>query len=407
MKILIITNHFYPEVFRVNDIAFELVKQGHEVTVITSIPNYPQGHYLSGYGLFRKQKEWIQGVRVIRVAVIPRGKGKGLRLFFNYLSFLLTASCRAFVLSFQKRFDRIFVHETSPVTVGIPAVIVKWRQKIPLYFWVLDLWPESLSAAGGVTNKQVLNIFRRIVCFLYRNSDKILISSRGFKQSILEKGDYENKIIYFPNWGEDVLHTSVSAPIPELPEGFKVMYAGNIGEAQGLDTILEAALRLKENPRIKWIFVGDGRRKEQLENFARQHQLEDTVFFLGRFPLEKMASFFKQADVLLVSLKDETIFNLTVPAKLQAYMAASKAICAVLNGEGAEIIKEAGNGVTVPAGNVEILTEKIIQLAGYSAKELEQLGKNGLDYYNKYFQKEICMDNLFQIMDLKLCQQSN
>ena len=405
MRILILTNHFFPEVFRVNDIAFGLVKQGHDVTVITSIPNYPQGHYSAGYGLFKKRREWIKGVRVIRVAVIPRGKGSNFRLFLNYLSYLITASAQAFFLSFRKKFDRVFVHETSPVTVGIPAVIVKWRQKIPLYFWVLDLWPESLTAAGGITNKYILGIFRKIVCFLYKYSDKILISSRGFKKSILEKGDYESKIIYFPNWGEEELTSSVSISIPQLPEGFKIMYAGNIGEAQGWDTIMNAALRLKEKSRIKWIFVGDGRRKEQLENFVKENHLEDTVFFLGRYPLETMSSFFKQADVLLVTLKDETIFNLTVPAKLQAYMAASKAVCAVMNGEGAQIVKEARNGVTVPAGNVDLLVKKVIQLARYSAEELRVLGENGSQYYNQYFQKDICMDKLYQIMDLNLCQQ--
>ena len=136
MRVLIVTNHFFPEVFRVNDVAFELAKQGHEVTVITSIPNYPQGHFFAGYGIFKKRREKVRGVDVIRVPVIPRGKGGGGRLFLNYLSYLVCASLRACCLALQKRFDRVFVHETSPVTVGIPAVIVKWWQKIPLYFWL-------------------------------------------------------------------------------------------------------------------------------------------------------------------------------------------------------------------------------------------------------------------------------
>ncbi len=401
MRVLIVTNHFFPEVFRVNDIAFDLSKQGHKVTVITSIPNYPQGYYFEGYGLLKRRREQIQGVEVIRIPVIPRGKGKALRLFLNYLSYLICASLRVFCLSFQKHFDCIFVHETSPVTVGIPAVIVKWIQKIPLYFWVLDLWPESLSAAGGITNQQVLGIFRKIVCFLYRYSDKILISSRGFKQSILEKGDYEDKIVYFPNWGEDILCSSKKFEIPELPEGFRVMYAGNIGEAQGLEAVLKTAFGLKENTFIKWIFVGDGRKKADLEEYARSNGLEKTVYFLGRFPLEAMSSFFREADILLVSLKDELIFNLTVPAKLQAYMLASKGVCAMLNGEGAEIVKEAKNGVTVPAGDIKLLAEEIVALSKCSKEELELLGKNGLEYYNRNFRKDVCMEHLYQIMNLK------
>lgn len=400
MKILVVTNHFYPEVFRVNDVAFEFSERGHEVTVITSIPNYPQGHYLPGFGLFKKRKEIVNEVKVIRVPVIPRGNGNNIRLFLNYLSFLITASWCAFFLSFRCKFDRIFVHETSPVTVGIPALVLKWRQKIPLYFWVLDLWPESLTAGGGITNKQVLGIFKWVTCLIYRNSNKILISSRGFERSILEKGDFEKKIVYFPNWGEDVFFAPVASELPELPDGFRVMYAGNLGEAQGFETIMQAALQLKYNHRIKWIFLGDGRKKKYIEDLVKRNRLEKTVFLLGSYPLEKMPSFFAKADVLLVSLKDELVFNLTVPAKLQAYMAASKAICAILNGEGAEIVKEAANGCAVPAGNSELLAAQIVRFSEYSHSELEQLGKNGLDYYNKYFKKDICMNNLCLIMDL-------
>ncbi|MEG2790447.1 MAG: glycosyltransferase family 4 protein, partial [Odoribacter sp.] len=337
---------------------------------------------------------------VIRGPVIPRGSGKGVRLFLNYLSYLLMASWCAFLLSFREKFDRIFVHETSPVTVGIPAVIMKWRQKIPLYFWVLDLWPESLSAAGGVNNKYVLSFFRYVVCFLYKYSDKILISSKGFEQSILEKGDYSKKVVYFPNWGEDVFIKSTLSQIPDLPAGFRIMYAGNIGEAQGFETMMEAALLLKEFFLIKWIFIGDGRKRKYIEDFVQQNDLKDNVFILGRFPLEKMPSFFAQADVLILSLKDEMIFNLTVPAKLQAYMAAAKPVCAVLNGEGAAIVREACNGYAVAAGDTNGLVEQIMKFSNCPSSELEKLGKNGLKYYNKYFRKDICMNNLCRIMNL-------
>ena len=400
MRILIVTNHFFPEVFRVNDVAFDLAKRGHEIVVITCIPNYPEGHYLPGYGLWKKRKEYVKGVKIIRVPVIPRGSGNAGRLFFNYLSYLITASWNALFLSFVSKFDCIFVHETSPVTVGIPAVIVKWRQKIPLYFWVLDLWPESLSAAGGITNKCLLSVFTEIVNFLYKHSDKILISSRKFRQSILQKGNYHEKIVYFPNWGEDVFTKPFISNTLQLPEGFIVMYAGNIGEAQDFEAIMEAVLKLKDHPSIKWFFVGDGRKKKFVENFILHHQLGNTVFLPGSFPIEQMPSLLKQADVLLVSLKDELIFNLTVPAKLQAYMASSKAVCAMLNGEGAEIIREAKNGRTVPAGDSLCLAQQILELSQLSPKELNELGKNGFEYYKKHFKKEMCINNLCCIMNL-------
>ncbi len=177
---------------------------GYDVTVLTGIPNYPSGSFFKGYGLFRKRSEVINGVKVKRTLLIPRGKGGGLRLALNYFSWAFFASVRTFFLSLCYRYDAVIVHQTSPVTQGIPAVIVRKMQRIPLYFWVLDLWPESLVSAGGVTNGYVLSFFEKMVRWLYNNSDKILISSRGFEQSILEKGEYRNKLIYFPNWAEDV-----------------------------------------------------------------------------------------------------------------------------------------------------------------------------------------------------------
>lgn len=398
MKILIVTNHFYPESFRVNDVAFDLAEKGNEVTVITCIPNYPHGHFFKGYGLFSRRKETVNGATVFRVPVIPRGNGRGFRLFLNYLSFLVTASGFAFFLAFKKRFDCVFVHETSPVTVGLPGVIVKRIQKIPLYFWVLDLWPESLSAAGGINNKYVLAVFERIVRFLYNWSDKILISSRGFETSILEKGDYQAKLIYFPNWGEEIFSQSVDVELPPLPDGFKIMFAGNIGEAQDFDSIMQAALELKDCIKLKWIFVGDGRKKEWVETFISAHGLEDTVFTLGRYPIEWMPAFFQQADAMLVTLKDEFVFNLTVPAKLQAYMAASKPVLAMLNGEGADIIREADCGYVVNSGDFYSLTEIIKNEVLRDEVFFRTKGFNGNTYFNRLFRKEKCMAHLHEIL---------
>lgn len=400
MKVLIVTNHFYPETFRVNDVAFDMASKGYQVTVITGIPDYPQGHYFAGYGLFKKSREIVNGVTVIRLPIIPRGNAGAFRLFLNYLSYLLSSSVYALFLGLRKKFDCILVHETSPVTVGIPAVIVKKLQHIPLYFWVLDLWPESLTAGGGITNKTLLAIFRKIVVYLYENSTKILISSKSFAESIIEKGDFENKIIYFPNWGEEVFEKNVIiGDLPPMPEGFKIMYAGNIGEAQGFETIMDAALKLKDNDIIKWIFIGDGRKRPYVEKFVKLNHLENNVFLLGHYSVEMMPAFFKMADVLLVSLKDDMILNMTVPAKLQAYMAVAKPVCAILNGEGAAIVQEANNGCTVLVGDVDDLVKQVVQLSTLSSKELEDLGVNGRCFYDKYFQKDICLRNLYGIIN--------
>lgn len=402
MKILIVTNHFYPEVFRVNDVAFALAKKGHQVSVLTGIPDYPQGHYFAGYGVFKKSRETVQGVKVIRVPIISRGQGRPFRLMLNYLTYLLSASLWALTTVFRNKYDCILVHETSPVTVGIPAVIIKKIQKIPLYFWVLDLWPESLTAGGGITNPTLLSIFKRIVVYLYENSDKILISSQGFVESITEKGDFGDKVVYFPNWGEEVFENGIMIDgLPSLPAGFKIMYAGNIGEAQGFETIMEAALKLRDNNTIKWIFIGDGRKRNYIEEFVEQNSLENSVFLLGHYPIKMMPAFFQEADVLLVSLKDEMLFNITVPAKLQAYMAASKPVCAVLNGEGAAIVREARNGCVVPAGDVDELVHQIIELSELPREELECLGKSGKAYYNQHFRKDVCLEHLYNIINCK------
>lgn len=399
MRILIVTQYFYPENFKSNDLAFELTKRGHEVTVLTGLPNYPEGKVYKDFGFFKKTRENYNGVDVIRTWLIPRGKGGGIRLFLNYFSWAFFASIRAIFLSFQKDFDAVIVHEPSPITQGFPAIIVKKIQKIPLYFWVLDLWPESLTSAGGIKNKIVLNFFTAIVKYIYNCSDKILISSKGFRKSILAKGNYESKLVYFPNWAEDIISKGdVNFPIPELPDGFKILFAGNIGASQDMESIMKSALALKNNVDIKFIIVGDGRSKTFLENFIRQNELEKTVYLMGRFPVEAMNAFFVKADALLVTLKDELIFNLTVPAKVQAYMSSSKPILGMMNGEGGLLIKESGCGYCVPAGNHLELKNTILDLYNLNQSERETMGISGYEYYERNFQLEKCMNNLESIL---------
>ncbi len=400
MRILLVSPHFYPENFKCNDVAFELAKRGHKVTVLSDIPNYPQGHFFKGYGVFKKRVEQVNGVKIIRALVIPRGNGKGVRLILNYLSFALFASIDALYLALFHKFDAVLVHETSPVTVGIPALIVKKIQRLPFYFWVLDLWPESLTAAGGITNKYILGVFAYITRLMYKNSTKILISSKGFRSSIIEKGDFANKIEYFPNWAEDTFTTiDPKVTIPELPTGFKVMFAGNIGEAQDFDHVLEAARELKDHKEIHFVIIGDGRKKEWVDKFVAEHHLEDTVHMMGRYPLEAMPAFFKQADAMMLSLKDNLIFNLTVPAKLQSYMVMGKPVVAMINGETTNIITESRCGLAVPSGDSCGFAKSIQTLFEMDQNDLKQLGTNGKTYFDAHFDKKVCMTHLFDILE--------
>ncbi len=399
MKILIVTQYFYPENFKSNDLAFELQRRGHEVTVLTGLPNYPEGKVYEGYGITKNRRQIIKSVKVERALLLPRGKGSGLRLLINYYSWAFFASLKAKKMSKKQRFDAIIVHEPSPITQFYPALMIKKHQKTPIYFWVMDLWPESLEMVGGVKNKLVLNYFTNLIRKFYSESEKILITSKGFKTSILEKGDFENKIEYFPNWAEDSISDGdVNYPIPRLPNGFRVMFAGNVGESQDMETIMTSALKLKLHPEIKIIIVGEGRRMKFVQDFISSNNLQNTVYTVGRFPVEAMAAFFKQADLLLVSLKDDPIFNLTVPAKVQAYMSSGKPILAMLNGEGAETILEANCGFTVPASNSEKLTNTILKASKLDKNLLLLKGKNGKSYFQKNFRLSTCIDNLENIM---------
>lgn len=391
MRCLLLTNHFYPEMFRCNDIAFELVKRGYEVTVLTAIPDYPQGKFYEGYSLFRRRRERIQGVEVIRVPVIPRGDGRALRMMLNY------ASCTFFMMFYAlyhalfRRYDCIFVHQTSPATIALPGVLIKKIQHIPMDLWILDMWPQSL-VAGGVRSSWVYRLVDRMMDFIYRNSAVIHISSLGFRKMLEARGVPDEKIVYLPNWSDDSIVHAPQMEIPALPTGFIVMFAGNLGEAQNLENVLAAATRLKDCEKIHWVFLGDGRKKPWMEQYVAQNRLENTVHLLGRFPIETMPSFFRKADIMLVSLADEVVFNMTLPAKVQAYMSCAKPILGMLNGEGQEIIAKAGCGKWVDANDVDGLAQTVLAFSRMPAEEREAMGRNGYEYYMRYFQKKVCMD---------------
>lgn len=396
MRILLVTSHFYPENFKANDIAFELAKRNHQVTVLTPIPDYPQGKFYQGYGVFKKRREKIKGVDVIRTLVTPRRDGSPKWLIPNYLSHTFFSTLRSLRLAFGKKFDAVIVHETSPIMVGIPGMIVKRIQKIPMLFWVLDLWPESVTAAGNVKSSFILNPLKKLTNLLYRHSDRILISSKGFRKSILKLGNHEGKIEFFPNWVDAQLEDSNIIATPEFPSGFNVLFAGNIGDAQDMPHILEAAKILKDSG-INFILVGDGRGKKAAEDYKNTNNLSN-VYFMGRHPLEAMPSFFAKADLLLLALKDEEIFKLTVPAKLQAYMSAGKPIIAMINGEGGDVIREADCGWSVPAEHSKELAEQILQIASLSSHDLQQKGRNGRVYSEQNYTLSKCIDNLEKML---------
>ena len=305
MKILLVTQYFYPENFRINDFASEFKNRGYEITVLTGIPNYPTGKYYNGYGLFKKNRETYKGIKIFRSPLIPRGSGSPFRLALNYISFIIGSTFTSLFL-LHKQFDIIFVFEPSPITVCLPAIFIKKIKKIPICFWVLDLWPESVVSAGNLKTGLIPKILNPLVKFIYRHSDKILVSSRGFINSIEEKGINKNKVDFFPQWAEAIfkpLKPNVNLLNSISSNSFKVMFAGNIGEAQDFPSILKAAELLKDNKNINWIILGGGRKKEWVESQIKENNLEKCFHMLGSFPLEKMPEFYSQADCMLFSLK--------------------------------------------------------------------------------------------------------
>ena len=406
MKVCIFTNHFCPEDFKVNDIAFELTARGYDITVITAVPDYPKGSFFDGYSWFKRNRETVRGCRVIRLPVIPRGRGGGIQLALQYLSYYISASVFTFFHAFRYHYDAVFVHLTSPFFIGLAATHLKRRQHIPMIFWTLDLWPESVSAASSVTNGLVLKSLTRMVQRVYDNCDRILIGSKGFETSILEKGDYRAKLVYYPNWCESVCMPKNTAGYEQIQpfascgeHDFIVLFAGNIGEAQNLECVLDAAQAVQNEKNIKFVFLGDGRaRKALMDKAAETRLLNDTVFFPGRFPLEAMPYFMNRASVLLVSLKDEPIFNLTVPSKVQFYMAQGKPVLALLNGDGADLIHAAQCGIAVGAADTVACIEALKTMQAMPKGALAQMGAAGKRYYELHFRKEQRIEQLSMIL---------
>lgn len=395
MRILIVSQYFWPENFRINDLCLGLRDRGHEVVILTGNPNYPQGDFYEGYSFFSKRKEIWQGITIHRAALISRGRGSGVRLFLNYFSFAFFASLR--VLFISSKFDKIFVYEPSPITVGIPAIIAKLKFRAPIFFWVQDLWPESISAAGGVNNRFVLKCLDLLTRFIYRNSEIILVQSQAFKSYIIKQGINEGKLVYFPNSTED--HYMVVQRNEEyhrtLPKGFRLMFAGNIGKSQSFDTLLEAALMLKNaSIQVNWIVLGDGRMREYVENKIRNLHLENTFFMIGSFPSTEMSFYFSCADALLVSLQSDRIFSLTIPSKVQSYMACGKPIIGALSGEGARVIIEANAGFVSASENYVELANNIRKMVKLSEAERNLMGQNARDYFEKEFERNNLLEKL-------------
>jgi len=398
LKILVVSQYFWPEQFRINDLVQGLKERGHDVTVLTGMPNYPGGKLFDGYSWWKKRHEQFDGVPVYRVPLFLRRQGRGWQLALNYLSFVLFG-CLLAPWYFRKHdFDVIFVFEPSPFTVGLPAILMRRLKRAPLLFWVQDLWPESLSAAGAVRSPAILGQVGRMVRWMYQRCDRVLVQSEAFTEPAIQAGARADDIRYYPNWAESfyrpLARSEADTQGVMLPEGFRVLFAGNLGEAQSLDTIVAAAGLLKHEVAIQWVIVGDGRRGSWMRDEVKRQGLEQHVCFTGSFSAEAMPGFFAAADALLVTLKADEVFAQTIPSKVQSYMACGRPLVAALNGEGARIIQESGGGVAVAAGDAGALAAAVLELYNMSPDERTHMALSARAYYDSQFERDMLVERL-------------
>lgn len=396
MKILVVSQYFWPENFRINDLVKEWVTRGHEVTVLTGKPNYPDGQVFPEFAREPERFNRYEGARVHRVPMLVRSQGP-VRLMLNYLSFVIGGCLWGPWLLRGLRADVIFVYEPSPITVGIPAVLLGRLKRAPVVLWVLDLWPETLAAVGAVRSPVVLRMVGHLVSFIYNRCALVLGQSRAFLGSIGHYCRDRSKVRYFPSWAESLFLQTDGALAPEVPpatDTFSILFAGNIGEAQDFPAILDAAELLRHNERVRWLIVGDGRRFEWVKGEIARRQLHERVLLLGRFPVERMPSFYAHADALIASLKADPTFSMTIPGKVQSYLLAGKPILGMLDGEGASAIEAAGAGLVCPAGDAQGLVSAIERMAGMSADERLAMGARGRQYAESEFDRDRLMDRL-------------
>jgi glycosyltransferase involved in cell wall biosynthesis len=397
MRILIISQYFWPENFPINDLARGLRQRGHAITVLTGMPNYPEGRFYPGYKAFPIRRDHYEGIKIVRVPMVPKGNGNAIRMLLYYWSLALCA-CLLVPAFFRKKVDLVFVYQPSPITVGLPALVLKAMEKTPVWIWVQDLWPETLAGTGMVRSDFLLRLADRLVRFVYSKCDRVLVQSQAYVPRMVKKGVPRERIRFFPNSAPELYKpTVVESDASErnlMPQGFRVLFAGNIGRAQDIPVILSAAEKLRQERGLHWVILGDGPMRSWAEERIRARGLEKTVHLLGRFPEQAMPSFFSLADALLVTLKRDPVFAITIPSKLQSYLACGKPIAATLDGEGSRVVNESGGGIAVPAGDADALAEIVMKMYGMPKSDLERMGRLSREYSERHFKRNTLLDKL-------------
>ena len=395
MKILVVTQYFYQENFRINQLCLDLKERGHEITILTGKPNYPMGEYYEGYSFKGKEDELWNDIPIIRVPLRARKKGS-INLMLNYLSFIYYANKKAKKLN--GNFDLIYVFEVSPITVALPAIKLKKRLCIPVIMNVQDLWPENIIAVTGITNKLIIGCVNKLVNYIYKNCDLLLATSPSFVQRIQNRLSNPEKVKYWPQYSVVTKEYEKTNILDS--ERLNIVFTGNIGEAQGIDLAIEAANILKDEP-IHWHFIGDGRKKSQLVDLSKKYHLDSIVTFHGFKPENEIPKYLACADVALLILKPDPVFEMTIPAKLQTYLSCGVPILGCVSGEGKRVILDANAGLVSDEISVSALVEVCKKFISLNNEQRNVFSENALSYGNRYFNREkllIELENYMEVM---------
>ena len=382
IKVVLLTQWCDPEpTFKGLAFARELVRKGFEVEVVTGFPNYPGGRLYDGYRIRLIQREVVDGVRITRLPLYPSHDRSAIRRIANYVSF--ASSSLFYGLFMLKRPDVIYAYH-PPLTVGVVASLLRLIRRIPVVYDIQDMWPDTLRATGMLNNERILAVVSRVCKWVYRCVDQIVVLSPGFKQLVTQRGVFDAKVDVIYNWCDE---SALQGGVQDLPPGFpgndkfRIVFAGNMGKAQSLGTVVEAAELLANwRPEVCFVLVGSGVEMEGLRQRVTSKRLENVVF-IPRVPMSEIGAMLNAADALLVHLKDDPLFAITIPSKTQAYMLTGKPMIMAVRGDAAELVERAGCGVVATPENARSLAEAVVRLTTLSSEERAAMGERGRSFY--------------------------
>ncbi len=402
-KILVITQHFWPEAFRINDLCDFLIDKDCEIDVLCGIPNYPKGKFYQNYSYFQNRRQQHHNVNIRRAFEIPRGNNSDFRIFVNYISFPI-ASLFHLPRLLTKRYDKIFIFQTSPVMMGIVGIFLRKIKKIETTMYVLDLWPENLFSVLDIKNTLTRKIATKVSRWHYRNVDKLIALSEKMQECLLSFTDLpEDKIIVLPQVCEKIYENDIqdNGLVTRFKNGFNVLFTGNISPAQSFETILKAAEYLDKQGvhDINWIVVGDGMSKPWLEKEVSILGLSKNFYFEGFKPITDIPKYTPLADVLIACLKKSELLEATIPAKVMSYIAAGRPIILAMDGEVQDLINHKIKcGYASPTGDWKTLANNINRLHNLTSNQRNQMGKRARDYHFKHFERNMIYQQLYNFI---------